>query len=369
MAPKKLPTGRWQVRWRDGSGHQRSQNFVYKADAVAAETTILGDLQRGSYIPPAAGRTILRAWADDWLTGALNLGDGGRDTYRRDLDRYILPELGDRKLRTLTATVIETYLAGELDRGLAPSTVHRHYRTLRRMLQVAVDRNLLAKNPCDPVTPPRIPHRDMRFLDPQEIEALAKTIPDRYRAWLYVATYAGLRWSELVGLRRRHVDGNRITIAEQLIRRADGEWHRDQPKTRAGRRSVTLPPFVAKLLEEHLKKWEAPGPDGLVFANQLGNPLNGPSFRSNVFMPACAKAGLGTIVKKKGQRTRYVTDVRIHDLRHTAVALAIAVGAHPKAIQARMGHASITMTLDRYGHLFPEMDETIADRLQDLRVA
>lgn len=353
MTPKKLPNGKWQIRWRDDHGQQRARNFTFKADAVAEEAKILADLQRGTYIPPSAARIRLADWADQWLEGALNLGDGGRETYRRDLDRHILPELGRRRLPAVSTVAIETFLGRELDNGLAPSSVHRHYRTIRRMLQVAVDRRLLARNPCDPISPPRVPDTEMRFLDPDEIETLAAEIPARHRPWFYLATYGGPRWSECVGLRRGRVDGRRVTIAEQLVRRADGEWHRDQPKTRAGRRTITVPKFIGELLTEHLETVALPGPDGLVFPNAVGRPIMGSSFRSNVFGSAVARAGLGP--------------VRIHDLRHTAVALAIAVGAHPKAIQARMGHASITTTLDRYGHLFPEMDESIADDLDRIR--
>ena len=91
-----------------------------------------------------------------------------------------------------------------------------------------------------------------------------------------------------------------------------------------------------------------------MFPNQGGRPLNGPSFRGNIWVRAVDRAGIAP-------------GLRPHDLRHTAVALAIAAGAHPKVIQARMGHASIGVTLDRYGHLFPEHDAEIAVSLDRLR--
>src|SRR5205807_9352247 len=89
----------------------------------------------------------------------------------------------------------------------------------------------------------------------------------------------------------------------------------------------------------------SPGRDGLVFPGGTGRPLASSSFWNNHFTPALRRSGLSC---------------RFHDLRHTSVALAIAEGAHPKAIQTRMGHSSINVTLDRYGHLFPELDEAIA---------
>jgi integrase len=98
-------------------------------------------------------------------------------------------------------------------------------------------------------------------------------------------------------------------------------------------------------MAEHLERFAMPGRDGLVFPGGTGRPLASSSFWNNHFTPALRRSGLSC---------------RFHDLRHTSVALAIAEGAHPKAIQTRMGHSSINVTLDRYGHLFPELDEAIA---------
>jgi integrase len=217
----------------------------------------------------------------------------------------------------------------------------------------------------------------MRFLSAPEVEALASEITDRYRILVPVACYGGPRWSELVGLRRRDVEGDRVTVAGQLVRRADGNWHRDEPKTRAGRRTITLPASVAADLADHLERFALNGDDGLVLPNREGSPLVSSSWNGNVFRPACVRARLARLVDAEGReetdRRRATGDLRIvdaprpHDMRHTAVALAGAAGAHPTAIQRRMGHASITVTLDRYGHLFPELDEQVADRLDALR--
>jgi integrase len=145
-------------------------------------------------------------------------------------------------------------------------------------------------------------------------------------------------------------------VTQQLIRLGTGEWHRKEPKTPASVRSITISPVTAELLADHLERFSARGPDALVFANTVGSPLISSSFWQHHFSRALRQAGVSC---------------RFHDLRHTSVALAIADGAHPKAIQTRMGHSSINVTLDRYGHLFPELDEAIAvsfgERLQAAR--
>jgi integrase len=347
----RTPSGRWRARWRVEGNASRSQTFDTRRQAEHHLAGIRVAKAAGTFISQSAGAVSVNAWADEWLAGAMNLGDGGRETYRRDLDAYILPALGPTMLNRLSTSMIDGFLSEELER-LAASTVHRHYRTIRRMLKVAVDRGRLARNPCDLVTPPKIPDREMHFLAVDEVQALAEAISPRYRAWVLGSVGVGWRWSEGVGLRRERIDGPRITISEQLIRRSDGEWHRDRPKTRAGRRVVTAPQFVAEALVAHGERWSEPGPAGLVFVNQLGRPM-GHSFGANVFKPALRRAGLPPTI-------------RIHDLRHTSVALAIAAGAHPKAIQMRTGHASITITLDRYGHLFPEIDGDVADGMDRL---
>lgn len=373
MSVKKLPNGRWQARWRDHHGDQRARSFPLKADAAAHEAKMLTDRDRGAFVSPTAANEPLASWAEQWLLGAMNLSQGTIDTYERDLQRYILPVLGRYKLRALSPERIEAFLAAELADELAPSSVHRHYRTLRRCLEVATERRILERNPCGPVQPPRVPRTEMMFLTAAQVEALAAKITVRYNAWTLVAAYGGPRWSELVGLRRRDVgdQGARLTIVEQLVRRADKTWDRTEPKTRAGRRVVTLPATVATALAGHLEEWSLPGRDGLVFPNQGGRALNGPSFRGSVFLPACIKAGIATPIEPTpaGEKIRYEGAPRVHDLRHTAAALMVLAGAHPKAMQVRMGHSSIMVTLDRYGHLFPEMDAELAVRLDELRPA
>lgn len=353
MSIERTPTGRWRARWRIGRA-SRSQTFDRKIDAQRHLDRVHQALRTGTYLDPSRGRTAVREWAEEWLTGAMNLGVGGRSTYRRDLDRYILPALGDRPIGALSAGEVEAFLAAELDVGLAASSVHRHYRTIRRMMQVALERDRIARNPCDRVTPPTVGHPEMRFLDAPEVEALAGSIVPRYRAWVLGSAYLGFRWSEGVGLRRSDLEGDRLTITGQLVRRGPGDWHRSTPKTRSGRRTLGIPEFLLWELKAHLDTYGCEGPDGLVFPNGSGNPLISSSFTGHAFKPALRRAGLD-------ERTR------IHDLRHTAVALAIAAGAHPKAIQMRMGHASISVTLDRYGHLFPAVDEAVTDALGALR--
>jgi integrase len=156
-----------------------------------------------------------------------------------------------------------------------------------------------------------------------------------------------MRWSEPVGLRRSKVDLRRrkVRVTDQLDQLENRSWLRKEPR----RRLVSLDHDLAGDRGRLGRSHGPVRPVGLRRAgvpNAPGNPVSASSFRTHYFSPALRAAGVAC---------------RFHDLRHTSVALAIAAGAHPKAIQMRMGHASITVTLDRYGHLFPELDEAIAE--------
>ena len=347
--PERIPSGRYRIRYSDPWGRRVSRTFDTAADARAHYRRVQGDLARGEYADPRRARMTVAEWADEWLAGARNLTTGGREMYDQALG-HILPELGRIPLGKLSPSDVDRYLTAKLDR-LAPSTVHRHYRTLHRMLRIAVDRGVIPRNPCGPVEPPRIPPVDRRVLDVDELDRLADAISPRYRAWLLVMAFGGLRWSESIGLRRRRVNGARLEVVEQLVRRRSGEWERVEPKARSIR-TITLPDFVANEMVGHLDRYSAAGPDGLVFCTRNGTPPQAPSFRTNTFGRALERAGLPSI--------------RIHDLRHTAVSLAIAAGADPKASQARAGHSSIGVHLDVYGHLYPAADVAVAAALDDL---
>ena len=350
--------GRYRARYRDPLGRQRCETFSRKADAERFLREQQVEMERGRWIDPVAADQPLAQWAEEFLLLARRLSPSTQQTYRRDLARYVLPRFGSYRLGRLPADEIENWLNDEVAAGRAPSSVHRHYRTLRRMLQVAVEKQKVLSNPCDRVQPPHVPKREMAFLTWEQAVRLAEEINERYRAFIYLAVDSGMRWSELVGLRRAKVDLRRskVRVTEQLIRLESGEWLRKETKTTASVRSITISAVTAELLAHHAAQYSAPGPDGLFFTNKAGNPLISSSFWQHYFQPALRRSGVAC---------------RFHDLRHTSVALAIAEGAHPKAIQTRMGHSSINVTLDRYGHLFPELDEALAvsfgERLMEAR--
>jgi integrase len=187
----------------------------------------------------------------------------------------------------------------------------------------------------------------MLFLQPPEIMHLADAITPAYRTLVLCAAYTGLRAGEMGALRVGHLDllHGSVDVRESLAD-VNGKLVFGPTKTYS-QRTVRLQRFLCEALVDLVATRRR---DDLVFTGPTGAALRHNLFYARHFKPAVLRAGLPPAL-------------RFHDLRHTAAALLIAEGAHPKAIMERLGHSSIEVTLDRYGHLFPGLDESLADKL------
>ncbi|MGH2659347.1 MAG: tyrosine-type recombinase/integrase, partial [Actinomycetota bacterium] len=203
---------------------------------------------------------------------------------------------------------------------------------------------------------PRARRREIHFLSAAEVTALAEATVSPYDTLIYLLAYGGLRWGEAAALRRSrcHLTRSRIEVSESLAEVA-GRLYFGPTKTYR-RRTVVLPGFLREMLAAHLARHVERTPEALVFTDSVGGPLRNANFRQRMWQPAVAAACLPE-------------GLRIHDLRHTCAALLIARGAHPKAIQAHLGHSSIQVTLDIYGHLFPDEMDRLAEQLDAAHVA
>jgi integrase len=262
----------------------------------------------------------------------------------------ILPRFGDVALARIEHQDIQEWV-NELSGRLAPTTVHKCHQILRKTLAAAVRSRLLVRNPCDEVQLPRVHLEEMRFIGPADVRRLASTIDPRYHAFVLLGAYGGLRLGEMAGLRWRRVDldRGRVEVAEISIE-INGTISFGPPKTKAGRRSVAVPDLVVRSLRTQ-RPTDA-DPDDLVFTAPGGGPMRHRLFRRRFWYPAVAEAGL--------------SGFRIHDLRHTPVALWIAAGASPTEVAQRAGHTSVVTVLDRYGHLLPQAADAVTARLNQI---
>ena len=228
---------------------------------------------------------------------------------------------------------------------MAPATVGTVYAVLRLVLQAAVDDGLVPANPCARVPLPRVEQRVAEPLPVAAVVALAAAMPPRYAVTVWLAAGAGLRQGEALGLTGARVDflRRRLHVEQQVQGVNGGEPALVPLKTRASRRVVPVDDVVLHAVAAHMQQWPE-GPGGLLVTNRLGRPVRRSSF-GDCWRPAVQATGLpeGT---------------HFHDLRHFYASALIRAGLHPKEIQARLGHATISETMDTYGHLFPESEES-----------
>jgi len=350
---RKLPSGSWQASyWHLGQRHIAPMTFEFKADANAYLSSVQTEIRKGFWIDPLGAQMLFSEWAMEWTATIVDLRPSSRARDLGYLHRYLLPRFGHMPLGDIDYMAVRAWVSDLNASGLAPSTVTKAGQMLRKLMRTAVQAGLLASSPCEGVKLPRIERTEMRFLTTVEVDALTDAMDPRYRAVVLLAAYGGLRAGELFGLRAKRVDvlHRRITIAETVVD-VGGHLHFGPPKTRAGHRIVPLPQVAADPLGAHLATY-ARGPEDLVFTAPEGGPVSLNLWRRRFWVPALKAASLGHL--------------RPHDLRHTAVALWIAAGAHPKEVAVRAGHSSVSFTLDRYGHLFPGSESVLNDSLDAL---
>lgn len=344
------PSGKWQARYYDPRGRLRAKTFERKTDARAFLAAVKTDVRRGTWIDPARSARRFGDWAQVWLTHKLNLR---RSSFARDegcVRNHILPAFGDVPIGRIGRGDVQAWVKELGDNGLAAASVRRCHRILSSILTEAVHERLIPESPCRRISLPRIPHREHLYLTAEEVEQLAVAIDPLYGALIYSAVYLGCRWGELVGLKREHLDLDRrqVRIVGTLEEVGSTPVYVEETKTKTSRRMLSVPGFLGELLGHHLDR--VPAGD-FVFLGPTGSVLRRSNFRRRHWKPALDQAGLDT-------------GLRFHDLRHTAAALLIAQGAHPKEIQARLGHASITTTLNTYGHLWPTLGVQLDEKIE-----
>lgn len=345
---RKLPSGRYQARYRDPNGRERSQSFDREKDALRFAARTSTSMDDGAWIDPALGRVDLEQWAKVWLKARVV----ERSSQVRDesyLRNHVIEHFGSWPMSSITTMAVRGWVAQmSAKSGLAPATVGKCYQLLRAVLESAVEEGLLRSNPCRRIALPR-PEQDERvFLTHEQFTGqLLPQIPAAYRTLVLTAFTTGLRWGELAGLRRRRVDlmRGRIEVVESM-KEVAGNRYMGAPKSKAARRIVSLPQQTVHALSAHLGGEDVTDIDGLVFVGPKGAPLSRTRFRARVWLPAVDRSGI-------------VPAPRFHDLRHSHAALLIANGVPALAIQRRLGHKDIKTTYGVYGHLYEEVDDKL----------
>ena len=355
----------WVVDYVDQRGERHIKTFNRKKDADAFEAVVGVDVRRGIHVPDSQSVMIAEA-AKLWLTSCegARLERATLAHYQQHVGLHIVPLIGAVKLSQLSVPMVRAF-EDALAKDRSPAMVRKLRSTLGSILADAQERGLVGQNVVRHLGTHRRgkeARADKRqgklkigihIPAPEEIRAIIAALYGRWRPMLLTTIFTGLRASELRGLRWVDVDLKRGEL--HVRQRADHFNAIGRLKSEAGERTVPLPPMVVNMLREH--RLACPkGELDLVFPNTKGNVESYSNIIKNGLIPMMVAAG---VVDAHG-RAKYTG---LHSLRHFYASWCInrrvdgGLELPLKLVQARLGHASITMTADRYGHLFPRGDD------------
>lgn len=359
ITKRKLPSGTtaWRVRVYLNQRVVAEQSFSRLSEARRWEADQESKLRAGEWIDPARGKIAFAEVAEEWQSSREHLAVRSQETTRFLLNRYVLPKLGRLPVAAISSIDVENVLTAMTSRGLAIATQRRTLSVIRLVLQRAVDDKRLAVNVAQQVKQPRGPVRhEPRWLTAPQLQDLVHAVPAHCRPVVLFLGLTGARFSEMAALTAGDVIQTRHGLGVRI--------HRAAPQSKTSSRAVmgstkthvarTVPvpaPLLGYVEERtrHGKKTDYlfPSPTGTIWTNT--------NFR--------LRAKWSQSLKKAG-----LTGTRIHDLRHTAASLLIASGADLKSVQGLLGHASGTMTMDLYGHLFEDAPWRAMEHLPHLEL-
>ena len=358
---KQRSKGSWSIvleLGRDPSTGKRRQQWVTVRGTKKEAEKKLAELQHqmdtGSIIKPS--KDTVGAFLQRWLTDDMSTQVRPKtfEGYQQR-GKHLIAGLGHIPLVELRPDHIRKYYR-EKGNTLSAATLAKHHNLLRSALSQAVEDKTLPRNVAEAVKPPRASRKEMRALTGSEVHRLLEACQDTpWHPMFHTLTWTGLRRSELLGLRWKDVDLLLATlrVVQTLQQLNGGAFIIQEPKTASGRRTIALSPASCLELRAHRKKQERNAAvlgiplsdDALVFSHPDGSPRV-PSTLTLAFRRLSRRIGL--------------EGVRLHDLRHTMASLYLEQGVNPKTVAERLGHASVTITLDLYSHCLPGVQEAAA---------
>ncbi|MCA1692186.1 MAG: tyrosine-type recombinase/integrase [Actinobacteria bacterium] len=339
-----------------------AKTFPTKTLARRWAADMEADVRRGDWADPGRGRVTFGEWTHEFLGTIVHLRAVTQGDYERALRVHVLPTFEAVPVSRIDHVDVRRFIAEKQAEGLAPKTLQRVRLVLRQVLALAKSAGAIKSNPCDGLRLPRPARVEPVFLTAAQVEALAQAAKPPFDVLVRLAAASGLRPSELCGLRLGRIDIEKGTVeVAEALTVVKGRTEVG-PTKNSLRRTVGIPKSVCEDLAAYIAaRAEAAGrpleAQEFLFTAPMGGPLRRDLLFKRFIRPAITKADLPA-------------GLRLHDLRHTCAALLISLGAHPKAIQERLGHSSITVTIDVYGHLFPSIDQALTHRLDEaLRAA
>jgi len=359
--------------YRRQDGRWRGQCYLVQTDGRRVRRNVTGRTRRevelkiaellsgqalGKRVAPAdlTLERYLREWLDEVV--AQRVRPTSLRAYRSQAERFLIPDLGKKRLEALTARDLRVYIDKLRARGVGLRTIGYVHATLCAALEDAVRDELLDRNVAKLVRVPRPPKEEPRPLSVEEVRTLLReSRGHRMFAMILVIALLGLRRSEVLGLRWGDVDLDHATLeVRRGLQRINGSLVTTETKTARSRRTIPLPAVIVSALrsrqeaqEKERAELHAAWPESdYVFTTPLGTPVD-PRNCSRMVKQACRKAG--------------VRDVRLHDFRHGALSVLLGLGVPPRTAMEIAGHSSIDMTMNVYGHVTLDEKRDALDRV------
>lgn len=359
----------WLVRiflGRDANGKRKYFNktiYGTKKDAQIFLTAKLREKDLGIFVEPAS--IFLAEYLDKWLEEIAKprLRQNTYDSYSWIVKKYIKDKLGRIKLSDLQAVQIQKLYSELQKKGLAPKTIRYVHTILSSALKQAVKWKMFIQNPCDLCELPRLVKKEMKCFTPEEAKRFLETAKtSKWFVLFLLIIESGMRPEEYFGLQWKDIDIEQgcLSVRRVVIEGKKGGFYFAETKTKESRRRIPLSGSLITALKAHRhKQLEARLKRGadyqnydLVFASEVGTPLQRKNFSDRHFKPLMKKAN--------------VTQIRLYDLRHTMATLLLSESVNPKIVQERLGHSSIVLTLDTYSHVLPTMQDDATAKLEIL---
>jgi integrase len=342
--------------WRDGKRIRRWVSAPTEREVIAKLGELREAQRRGLNL--ATRPRTFGNWLDEWLE--MKQRQGTRATtlrgYRWLIREHIRPALGTKRLEKLSPTDVRHLIEAKSASGLSAQSVRLMHALIRNVLADAEREELVYRNVARLVRPPSVTRDEVRVLTVDEARHLVAMVSgDRLEALWLCALTLGLRKGELLGLRWADIDFTTAVLSvRQALQRVDGRLELVEPKTALSRRTVPVPAATMAALrirrEQQERDEQAAGPSwagsGLVFTTMAGRPLD-PRNVSRSWYSLRDRAGLGP--------------VRFHDLRHSCASFLIAAGTSPRTVMKTLGHSQISLTMNTYAHVLPEVERAAVD--------
>lgn len=363
MKGYKERNGRISVRktFRDENGkrHEIWRKVDSKTEAKIVRREIENELERGS--ESFENRDSLNEYLDAWLKAiAGKVAEKTHSDYSSLMRLYVRPVLGKKRLSDVRPLDVQALISDLQSRELSARTVRYCHTVLSSALKQAVRWRVLTNNPAAYVELPKVHRQEMKTLSPESVQMfLAECAKCKHGLLFEFAIATGMRPQEYLALRWSDLDLKecRATVQQVLMRnRSGGGFKFKSPKTPKSRRTIPIPFYFKEPLASHKKKQNearlALGPEwqnyDLVFCSEVGTPLSLRNLQRRHFEKILDRAGL---------------DITTYGLRHSCATLLMSAGENPKVVAERLGHSSVTLTLDCYSHVLPTMQQSATDKL------